>query len=124
MQLVPPQWSKSVMVRPRNNLKSHIYIDEKIKFKASFEEDCQPTSMDWLLGWQYGHIWLKERNDFCKARAERNKPKYIANDYGKWLEKRKPKEMLLCKAEGLKQLLKPMAKESKKSGKIGDNVIN
>lgn len=37
MQKMKPEWSKSYIIRPKDNLISHIYIKEKDKFKASYE---------------------------------------------------------------------------------------
>ncbi|XP_061390626.1 uncharacterized protein LOC133325950 [Musca vetustissima] len=104
MANVIPEWSKAYLKRPRNNLKSHIFIDEKIKFKPSFEKDDCPPSMSWLLGWEYSRQWTKERDEFYKAREDRNKPKHIKNDYKKWLEKRKPKDNFYCRAQGVDKL--------------------
>lgn len=71
-----------------------------------------PTSMNWLLGWEYARKWLKERDDFYKAREDRNKPKRIVNDYWKWVEKRKPKEKFSCKPQGVNKLLSKTRKSS------------
>ncbi|XP_075150297.1 uncharacterized protein LOC142224406 [Haematobia irritans] len=97
MLFIKQDWSKSYRVRPRDNLKSHILIDDKFQFKSSCENDGCPTSMKSLLGWEYAHKWLKERDDFQRIRTDRSKPKYIPNDYEKWLQKRKPKNNLMCK---------------------------
>lgn len=63
-----------------------------------------PVNMNLLLSMEYARIWLKEKNDFLKDRAKKAKPKFIKNDYWKWIEKRQPKAYKSCEAQGLKNL--------------------
>ena len=52
-----------------------------------------PTCMTLLLGWEYGRVWLADRDEYVTARKKMFKPKYIKNDYWKWIEKRKIKDL-------------------------------
>lgn len=61
--------------------------------------------MSLLLGMEYARIWTKEKNDFIKERIKKAKPKFIENDYWKWIEKRKPKVNRSCQAQGLKNFM-------------------
>lgn len=61
--------------------------------------------MSLLIGWEYSRQWLKERDDYVKARLKSFKPKHIKNDYQTWLEKRKPKVNESCRPHGVKKLL-------------------
>ncbi|XP_037826163.1 uncharacterized protein LOC119614132 [Lucilia sericata] len=110
MKKVKPEWSKSYTIRPRHQLQSHILSNEKNRFKASYENEVCPAPMNLLIGWEYARLWLKERDEFVKARFNSIKPKRIKNNYQTWLEKRKPRINESCRAQGVKKL---MLKEDK-----------
>ncbi|XP_036329648.1 uncharacterized protein LOC118741784 [Rhagoletis pomonella] len=88
------EWSKAFIIRPRDNLQSHVYIKQK-KFVPSYENDPCPVPMNWLMGWEYARIWLRERDDYICERLRKSKAKRIKNDYTGWLAKRqiKPKKV-------------------------------
>uniref|UniRef100_A0A1A9WM02 Uncharacterized protein n=1 Tax=Glossina brevipalpis TaxID=37001 RepID=A0A1A9WM02_9MUSC len=94
--MMKQEWSKAYLVRPQNHLKSHVFLDEHKKFTPSYEKEGCPLSMSLLIGWEYARIWLKERDEFVRARVNKSKPKKIKNDYNKWLEKRKIKMVKTC----------------------------
>lgn len=61
---------------------------------TSISQPC-PIPMNWLMGWEYARIWLRERDDYISARLRKSKAKRIKNDYTAWLLKRqiKPKKI-------------------------------
>ncbi|XP_013113592.2 uncharacterized protein LOC106091580 [Stomoxys calcitrans] len=97
------EWERSQLLRPKDNIISHVHLKNPRIFRPSYEDD--PVIMNWLLGMEYGRVWTKERNDFVKDRVKKTKPKFIENDYWNWIEKRKPKVYRQCKAEGVKNLI-------------------
>ncbi|XP_065358598.1 uncharacterized protein LOC135952526 [Calliphora vicina] len=105
MQRVKPEWSKSYIIRPRNHLQSHVLLYEKSRFRTSYENERCPAPMNLLIGWEYSRQWLKERDEFVRARFNSIKPKRIKNDYQTWLEKRKPRINESCRPQGVKKLL-------------------
>lgn len=52
--------------------------------------------MSYLIGWEYGRMWLKERDAFKEKRDLLAHPKRIRNDFKWWLEKRKIKCRSTC----------------------------
>lgn len=68
--------------------------------------------MNLLIGWEYSRQWLKERDEFVRARFNSTKPKRIKNDYQRWLDKRKPRVNESCRPQGVKKLLKNLMERS------------
>ncbi|KAH8282573.1 hypothetical protein KR054_008449, partial [Drosophila jambulina] len=82
------EWSRAVPFIPKDNLTTEAK-DRAVKFVATSDTDCTPVSMAYLMGGEYGRIWLKDRDTFVKKRKKAVKPKFIKNDFEWWLKQRK-----------------------------------
>ncbi|XP_061390627.1 uncharacterized protein LOC133325952 [Musca vetustissima] len=105
MQKLKNEWEKACLLKPTDNILSHIMLKNPRIFQPSYEVQNSPINMNLLLSMEYARIWTQEKNDFLKDRAKKAKPKFIKNDYWKWIEKRQPKVYKSCPAQGLKNLL-------------------
>ena len=85
------EWSRAKKLKRPDSIKSHVFIDS-VKFVPTYEaNNCIPI-MSYILGWEYGRQWLKERDDFIGMRVKQHTPKFIKPDINKWLEKHKQKD--------------------------------
>ncbi|XP_037948284.1 uncharacterized protein LOC119679807 [Teleopsis dalmanni] len=84
-------WSRAILVKPKDHLESHARANIK-PFVASFETSQCPPSMSCLLGWEYGRMWVKERDKFVAERKRKTAMRHKLPDYSKWLEMHKPKK--------------------------------
>ncbi|XP_020802188.1 uncharacterized protein LOC110179139, partial [Drosophila serrata] len=81
------EWSRAVPFIPKDNLTTEAK-NRAAKFVASTDTDCAPVSMSYLIGGEYGRIWLRDRDTFVKERIKAVRPKFIKNDFEWWLKQR------------------------------------
>ncbi|XP_017850054.2 uncharacterized protein LOC108604995 [Drosophila busckii] len=83
------EWSRSQICLPKDNLKTEGLLRAQRHVMVSTIETCDvPSGMSWLLGMEYGRIWLRDRNEFLQKLADSVKSKVIMHDYEWWLKQR------------------------------------